>query len=242
MKGKLERAARVARHVGVRHVCPVCRTPLRSFTQVHPDDLPGARCPRCDALQRHRHLWLFLERELTPSGRVLHLAPEAGIERRLRRLPGVEYVSGDLEPGAAMLTLDLERLDLPDASFDWALCSHVLEHVADDGAAMRELHRVLRPGGTLVVQVPTYGPLTDEDPSLTDTAERRARFGQEDHVRMYGDDVDDRLRAAGFDVSRRVWRPAAREREKYGLDYRGVPAGFNESDAVWTVTVCRSTS
>ena len=53
--------------------------------------------------------------------------------------PGIDYVSADLEPGAAMLTLDLERLDLPDAAFDWILCLHVLEHVADDRAAMGEL-------------------------------------------------------------------------------------------------------
>jgi SAM-dependent methyltransferase len=239
MRGKIERVVRVARHLGVRHVCPVCRTPLRSFVAAHPNGLPAARCPRCDALQRHRLLWLFLEREMAPAGRVLHLAPEGGIARRLRRMPGVEYVSGDLEPGAAMLTLDLERLELPDASFDLALCSHVLEHVGDDRAAMRELHRVLRPGGTLVVQVPTYGEHTDEDPSVVSAEARRARFGQADHVRVYGADVEDRLREAGFDVDARVYRLTARERERYGLDYRGVPAGFNEADDVWTVTVCR---
>jgi len=231
-------ALRVARHVGLRHRCPVCGTPLRAFADAQ---LPASRCPRCGSLQRHRHLWIFLEREMDVRGRVLHLAPEAGLERALRARPGVDYVSGDLEPGAAMLTLDLQRLALADASFDWILCSHVLEHVPDDRAAMRELRRVLCPGGTLIVQVPMYGEATDEDPSVTDPSQRRARFGQHDHVRVYGSDVADRLRDAGLTVEARVYRDqlSPRERRRYGLEYLGVPDGFNEADAVWTIIVCR---
>jgi SAM-dependent methyltransferase len=140
-----------------------------------------------------------------------------------------------------MRVVDLQRLDLPDAEFDWVVCSHVLEHIHDDRAAMREMHRVLRSGGSLVLQVPMFGEHTVEDPTITDPAERLARFGQQDHVRMYGRDVLDRLRAAGFDVDRRVYRKqlTARERERYGLNYTGVPDGFAEADDVWTVILCR---
>ena len=234
----MRRALRVARHLGLGRRCPVCRTPLRSFADAR---LPASQCPRCGSLQRHRHLWLYLEREADVRGSLLHLAPEPGVARALRRRSGVEYLSGDLAPGAAMRVLDLERLGLPDASFDWILCSHVLEHVGDDRAAMRELHRVLRPAGTLLVQVPTNGPATDEDPSIVDPEVRRARFGQRDHVRIYGEDVHDRLRAAGFAVQPRVYRDELRpeERRRYGLEYVGVPAGFNEADAVWTIIECR---
>jgi SAM-dependent methyltransferase len=205
--------------------------------------LPRSRCPRCGALQRHRLLWLFLERETTllrDGGRVLHFAPEAGIAARLAATAGVDYVSADLEPGAAMLTLDLERLDLPDAAFDWILCLHVLEHVGDDRAAMAELFRVLRPGGTAIVQVPTFGPTTDEDPAVTGPEERRARFGQADHVRLYGADVYDRLAAAGFAVDRRVFRDqlTAGERRRHGLDYVGTPVDYGPIDDVWTIPVC----
>ena len=49
---------------------------------------------------------------------------------------------------------DLQSLDLPDASFDAAVCAEVLEHLDDDAAALAELARVLRPGGLLVVTVP----------------------------------------------------------------------------------------
>lgn len=48
----------------------------------------------------------------------------------------------------------IERLPFPDDSFDFVICSEVLEHLSDDEAGLREIHRVLRPGGTLVVSVP----------------------------------------------------------------------------------------
>jgi SAM-dependent methyltransferase len=219
----------------------VCGLFLRAFVDGY-EGRPHARCPRCDSLERHRHLWLFLARH-TPlvadrSLSVLHFAPERGIGPRLARgRPG--YASADLEPGA-MLQLDVQDLDLPDESFDWVLCSHVLEHVPDDRAAMRELLRVLRPGGTAIVQVPTYSLRTDEDVTLT-PEENLARFGQRDHVRIYGADVFDRLRAAGFEVDLRLFRDelSARERDRYGLDYHGVPVDFGPIDEVWTIPLCR---
>lgn len=48
----------------------------------------------------------------------------------------------------------IEQLPFPDDHFDFAICSEVLEHLADDSAGLREVHRVLKPGGTLMVSVP----------------------------------------------------------------------------------------
>ena len=80
----------------------------------------------------------------------------------------------------------------------------VLEHVADDRKAMRELYRVTAPGGTGIVMVPLpFGvDSIDEDPWLTDEPERWRRFGQNDHVRLYSkSEFIARLREAGFEVS-----------------------------------------
>src|SRR4029077_8850135 len=88
-------------------------------------------------------------------------------------------------------------MDLPDSYFYLILCSHVLEHVPDDRAAMSELRRVLAPGGLALVltpyrpEVPTY-----EDPSVSSPLDRMVAFGQQDHVRIYGMDLADRLREA----------------------------------------------
>lgn len=86
--------------------------------------------------------------------------------------------------------------------FDVVFCSHVLEHVPDDRKAMREPARVLKPGGWAVIMVPCYleGGPTFEDFTVTAPAERLKLFGQEDHVRLYGNDFVDRLRESRFEV------------------------------------------
>jgi ubiquinone/menaquinone biosynthesis C-methylase UbiE len=95
--------------------------------------------------------------------------------------------------------VDVTDIDFPDASFDAIFCNHVLEHVPDDRLALREIRRVLRPGGWASLLVPDVDrPVTDEDPTVTDPHERLRRFGQRDHVRRYGYDYVDRLREAGF--------------------------------------------
>ena len=98
----------------------------------------------------------------------------------------------------------------------------MLEHIADDAAAIREIARVLSPGGKALIVVPRRpGVPTDEDPSLPE--ERRiARFGQWDHVRMYGDDLEDRLGAAGLSVrSVSADTYPTESRDRYGLQSLG---------------------
>jgi SAM-dependent methyltransferase len=58
-------------------------------------------------------------------------------------------------PGAGVLQADVFRLPFGDGRFDRVICSEVMEHVHDYGAAVRELVRVLRPGGTIGITIPT---------------------------------------------------------------------------------------
>lgn len=133
------------------------------------------------------------------SGTVLHVAPEPCMVKPLQEGFG-EYLSGDLTNAAAQLKLDLTNLDLATNSIDLVLCIHVLEHIPDDAAAMKETRRVLRNGGIALINVPIRGSETYEDSTIVDPEGRRQAFGQEDHVRWYGSDIEDRLRDAGFVV------------------------------------------
>jgi len=193
--------------------CPICGTVAEVFDpagikRVEPD----RSCPGCGSLERHRAVWLlFRDRTdlFSRPTRLLHMAPELALGSRLKALPNVDYVSGDLKRGRGikrrrvMRRLDLTCLDLPDDSFDAVYASHVLEHIPDDLAAMREIRRVLRPGGWAVLVVPMFGDATLEDPAVTDPVERARLFGQADHVRMYGWDgvYEERLESAGFKVT-----------------------------------------
>ena len=116
-------------------------------------------------------------------------------------MPYLDYLTADSEPGRGMVVMDLTGIKYPDNSFDVIYCSHVLEHIQDDRKAMSELHRVLRPGGWALLQVPIILEKTFEDPSVQTPEERKRVFGQSDHVRAYGKDYRDRLEQAGFVVT-----------------------------------------
>lgn len=193
---------RTLNRAGTRHEDPICGRSFHRFAP-GPRQRPQAYCPGCGSAERHRVLYLFLRRNtdiFERPARVLHVAPEAGIAARLQEAPTVDYVSTDLDPAAAMVTADLTDLPFDDGSFDFVLCNHVLEHVPDDVAAMRELRRVVARDGLAVMQHPIDArrPDTFEDWSVTAPAERERVFFQRDHVRIYGRDFADRLHIAGF--------------------------------------------
>ena len=102
------------------------------------------------------------------------------------------------------LQLDLSDMaEIQDGEFDLLIACDVLEHVADDRRAMREIFRVLSPGGYAILTVPQQDHLvrTFEDASIVSAGDRQRRYGQADHLRIYGDDFPDLLRAAGFEVT-----------------------------------------
>jgi SAM-dependent methyltransferase len=183
--------------------CPCCEA---SFSRFLPHrGRERAKCPRCGSLERHRALWLFLEREIDlfeRSGAMLHIAPEYALYCRLSQVPGLRYVTGDLD--SPLATHELDVMDLPFAagSFDFLICNHVLEHVEDDRRALAEIHRVLAPGGWAILMCPVdhRRATTLEDPTAVTPGERHRLFGQSDHVRLYGRDYVGRLAAAGFTV------------------------------------------
>ena len=189
--------------LGWRIVCPCCRLRFRSLLTYR--GRVNAVCPWCGAMERHRLLALYLRHRtefLSAPMSLLHVAPEASVQRVLRRNRNLNYVDIDLNHPIPERRMDLTDLRFDDDVFDGILCSHVLEHIVDDRQAMRELCRVLKPTGLALVLVPQNMDLesTFEDPTVTSPDDRARLFGQSDHVRVYGLDFQQRLRAAGFNV------------------------------------------
>jgi hypothetical protein len=202
--------------------CPICGTWDRHFLTDGHVPRPDARCPTCESFERHRLVWLFFQRKtdlFSPvEKKMLHFAPESMFSSRFSTLPHLDYLTADLLDPSAMAKVDITQMQFPDETFDVLYCSHVLEHVPDDRKAMRECRRVLKRTGWAVFMVPLAAGPTVEDPSVTDPKERERRFGQPDHVRMYGPDFADRLRETGFVVS--SYSPAdvvGSEAARYGI-------------------------
>ncbi len=167
----------------------------------------NALSPGTNSLERHRLLYLYLQRYtefFTAPLSVLHIAPEQCFHQRFKAQPNLQVLTADIESPLADMHFDLHHIPLEDNRFDVIFCNHVLEHVTDDAQCLRELYRVMKPGGWGIFQVPWVPGIkvTDEDPSITDPAERERRFLQYDHVRLYGEDYPERLAAAGFTVEK----------------------------------------
>lgn len=227
----LIRRLRLPRYRGEAYRCPVCGTGLSAFkplwksyrrhteeagyvyplSAVETFNVEAYSCPACDASDRERLYALYLDeafRDPPPRRlRMVEFAPSPALQRKLRAYPFVDYRSADLFRN----NVDDRRVDITDmrryadGAFDVFLCSHVLEHIPDDRRAMRELHRILRPGGFGIVMVPLVHGVeeTHEDPAIATDRERWKHYGSGDHLRQYGKrDFLDRLTEAGFRVER----------------------------------------
>jgi len=210
--------------------CPVCEDKVPRFLPLpafygeqfakHGSDLriedgetcnyQGYSCPHCGASDRDRLYALYLKkrlgREPLDHFRMLDIAPAEALSQHIRRQYRLHYRTADLYMPGVDDRVDITRMHCyPDAYFDAFICSHVLEHISDDKAAMSELFRILKPGGWGIAMVPLSLRIRElrEDSTKTTEAERWKYFGQYDHVRLYTrESFLERLRATGFKTSK----------------------------------------
>ena len=239
-ESKLRFACAKLLYWGRRYRCPLCSSDLRTFLPfgarapvfaslqvVGGGYRPNARCPICHCLDRERLVYLSLLRVtdvFQKHTRVLHVAPEFQLSEVLKKQPTIDYLTA----------IGMDNVAAHEREhFDGIVCNHVLEHILDDSRAMAELHRVLRPQGWAILQVPISLTLdhTYEDFSITTPVEREAAFGQHDHVRIYARDYKERLEHVGFKVN--VFRWTTRVHDFGGPGNR---FGLNEDEAVYLAT------
>jgi SAM-dependent methyltransferase len=117
-------------------------------------------------------------------------------------IPNVDHIASDLSGDfIADVTYNITQIPEKENTFDLIVCYHILEHVIEDVKAMSELHRVLKPTGTVVIQTPFKEGDIYEDYTITSETERLLHFGQEDHVRIYAlDGLKKRLESVGFTI------------------------------------------
>lgn len=186
--------------------CPFCRWRGYEFLTLDCGwfTVPSVKCPHCYAHERHRMLKLYLDRKhaesLTSPGRLLHFAPEDPVRSIFLQNPQLFCISTDYTHSAILkfagtaAQCDMQELGFADDSFDLILCLHVLEHIPDDRQGIRELCRILKPGGTAYIVVP-----------FMTGWEKTVEFGEPDpamwdHVRGYApNDFEDRLKPFAYE-------------------------------------------
>jgi SAM-dependent methyltransferase len=178
--------------------CNICNWTGRRF---YPNTGPGyheldTTCPGCRGIDRHRSLLALMTActdMFSAPRRAIEVAPMRGFEQLCVAQPQLEYVSFDLQRHA-MERGDITSLQYRSDSTDFFICFHVLEHIPDEAAALAEIRRVLKPGGTAVLQVPVDW-----------TADETVEYGAPDprdvnHVRRYGRDFGEVIAHRGFEV------------------------------------------
>lgn len=180
---------RLSHRRGPSFECPICgyRGPFAT-KRVLTGDRRNAKCPQCGALERHRIQFLvleslFAEHDLSRA-RMIHFAPEHFFRDFFRKRVGA-YETADIGMPGVDHRADLRKLPFADGSYDFAFASHVLEHIDDDGAALREIRRILAPGGLAVLPVPVVAERTIEYPEANPYEEFHVRAPGLDYYHRY---------------------------------------------------------
>ncbi len=185
---------------GEKNYCNICNHGLRKFIPVHDGD---KLCPRCGSLSRNRRLYEVMQNGfLKKNNTVLDFSPSRILYRVLKENESIKYISTDFS-GEFLSDhhYDITKIDLPDQCVDLVICYHILEHIDNDCRAMAEIQRVLKIGGTCLIQTPFKEGDIYEDPLIQTLEERLKHFGQGDHVRIYSvNGLKNRLLLTGFQV------------------------------------------
>lgn len=225
-------------YFGKKYYCPVCGSGLSYFNNIdfsylkHLEDnafmfpmfmletsnLYNNYCPHCRANDRDRLYAIYIANKLKElkgdqQVNLVDFAPQTSLSAFLKSQQQIIYRSADLYSPLVDDKVDLTDMKIyNDNRFDIFICSHILEHIKDDKKAMRELYRILKPGGWGIAMVPimlsleeTYEknePLSEDD--------RWKHYMQNDHERLYSKKgFISNLEMAGFKVN------------QFGINYFG---------------------
>jgi len=174
---------------GGNTTCLICSAKSKKFIRISFYNSNDKICPNCGSLSRSRVLGEYVRKNFkNQSQNILDFSPHRSLNNFFKSI-FENYISSDFENQFyAQKNYDITKINEADQSFDLIICFHVLEHIIEDKKAIKELNRVLKNDGHLLIQVPLKKGITYQDNSIISKEGRLKAFGQEDHVRIYGED------------------------------------------------------
>lgn len=209
-------------------ICEMCKWEGSKFSS-------NNRCPNCRSLARTRLIPFSLRYFKTNSniGSILHVAPNLSEYNFVKNhLKFTNYDRLNISGQAKHINIvqDLTNMNIATGTYDQIIAWHVLEHIQDDQKAIKEMFRVLKKGGKLLLSVPIYpknNPITIETPELPKEKYEEVH-GHFDHCRSCGLDYFKRFEKEGFETkSLNVSELEYSQMKKHGL---------SESHTVWSFT------
>jgi SAM-dependent methyltransferase len=189
--------------------CPICGAGYFKFETYN--NRKNAICFNCFSMERDRLHYVFLKEHTTlfdhTKKKLIHFAPEKSLYNYIKSYQNIDYYTADLmvtlnarfqaRPEYVMSVTDIE---FDDNSFDFLICSHVLDDVDDDARAIAEIYRVLKKKGRALISVPVdTSNLATIEFYENEKLKKELNIGAE-NKRIYGSDIIDLLAIPGFEV------------------------------------------
>jgi len=210
MKTLIKKINLIYLKIGNNKKCYICNRKFGRFTKfrggwknvpiwiknVEPvgSDFDNFYCPYCHSHDRERHLFMFFDKlnlwDKMQNANILHFAPERALPKKIEKYAPLKYIKADLFPSNNNIEkIDATEIPYKDATFDFLIFNHILEHIPDYMKALKEIYRVLKPNGIAILQTP-YSKLLEknfEDAGINTDELRLFFYGQEDHVRIFSE-------------------------------------------------------
>jgi len=152
----------------IKFLCPMCGYygPFKTYNY-RSCLIEHYNCPTCLSASRHRLQYLVfkqLSQHYDFTDKILlHFAPETCFQPFFKKMFGTYYTS-DINAKGVDCMADLCHLPFKTQSCNVVFASHVLEHIHDDHSVLKEIWRILKPGGIAILPVPVFGSFTVEYP------------------------------------------------------------------------------
>lgn len=171
--------------------CPCCNQCVKEWEWFGRQYRRRARCPHCSTLERHRKVCLYFSTLKHVGGRAAYFGPHAAHARVMQstfpdlKLFKFDFFAQGYRYSKDTIFADVQNIPMQNASLDYVIILHVLEHVPSLRRSLQEIHRVMTSDGVLLHETPC-ATSKDSYTYCPETNRSRGLCAQKDHLWEFG--------------------------------------------------------